>query len=67
MNCYILGYEGPNEISQDFPVRVLNLIYVVKVSNHEGETVMCGISCKFDMLNSPDITNLGKTLIGPNW
>ena len=31
-NCYISGYEGPNEISQDVPDMARNLIYMVKFS-----------------------------------
>ena len=30
-NCYISGYEGPNEISKDVLKRAQNLFYVVKV------------------------------------
>ena len=66
-NCYILGYEGPNEISQDVPDREQNLIYVVKVLDLEGETVTCGNSYNFTILNNTKISHLGKTLIIPNW
>ena len=66
-NCYILGYEGPNEISQDFPYRGWNVLFVVKVSNPKGEKVTHGSLYKFAMLNSIEINHLGKTLISTNW
>ena len=40
---------------------------MVKVSNPEGETMTCGSPYKFAMLNSPEISHLGKILISPNW
>ena len=66
-NCYISGYEGPNEISQNVPDRARIVLSVLKVSDPEGETVTCGSLYKFSMLNSPQIHHLGKTLISPNW
>ena len=66
-NCYISGYEGSNEISQDFPDRTRTAIYVVIVSDLEGETVTRGSLYEFTMLNSPEIRHLGKTLTSPNW
>ena len=66
-NCYISGYEGPNEISQDVPDRAHNLIFLVKVSDPDDETVTHGSLYKFDMLNSPERSHLGKTHISPNW
>ena len=66
-NCYISGYECPNEISKDVPDSEKTLIFLVKVSNPEGEIVTCGSLYKFTMLNSPEISHLGKTLISPNW
>ena len=66
-NCYILGYEGPNKIAQDVPDRAWILISVVIFSDPQGETVTCGSLYKFAMLNSPEISHLGKTLISPNW
>ena len=30
-NCYIFGYEFPNEISQDVPNMERTILYVVKV------------------------------------
>ena len=65
-NCYISGYEGPNEILRDFLDRAWNLPSVVKISDPEGETVTRGSLYKFAMLNSPEISHLGKTLISPN-
>ena len=65
-NCYISGYEGPNEISQDVPDRAQIALSVVKVSDPDDETGTCGSSYKFAMLNSPEISHLGKTLISPN-
>ena len=66
-NCYILGYEGPNEISQDFIDREQTLIPVVKVSDPYDETLTCGSPYNFTMLNSPETSHLGKTVISPNW
>ena len=65
-NCYILGYEGPNEIFQDALDRAQTLISVVKVSNPEGETMTRGSLYKFAMLNCPETCHLGKTLISLN-
>ena len=66
-NCYISGYEGPNEISQDVPDRAQTVLSVVKVSDPEGETVTRGSPYNFYILNSPEISHLGKTIINPNW
>ena len=66
-NCYISNYEIPNENLQDFPDREQTLLYVVKVSELEGQTVTHGSLYKFVMLNSPEISHLGKTLISHNW
>ena len=51
-NCYILGYEGPNEISQDVPERAQIVVSVVNISNPEGEIVTCGSPYKFCILSS---------------
>ena len=37
-NCYISGYEGPNEILQDVPYREQTLVSLVKVSDPDDET-----------------------------
>ena len=66
-NCYILGYEGPNEISQDVPERARTALSVVKISDPKDETVTRGSPYKFSLLNSPEISHLGKTRISPNW
>ena len=66
-NCYISGYEGPNEILQDVIDRAWTLILVVKCLEPEGETVTRGRLYKFSTLNSLEIRHLGKTLISPNW
>ena len=66
-NCYIQGYEGPNEISQDVAERERNLISVIKVSDPKAETVTRGSPYNFTMMNIPEIGHLGKTLISPNW
>ena len=66
-NCYILGYEGANEILQDVLDRTQNLIYVVNISDPNDETMTLGSLYKFSMLNSPEISHIGKTLISPNW
>ena len=59
-NCYISGYEGPNEISQDVPERAQTVLSMVNVSHPEGETVTRGSLYKFAMLNSIEISHLGK-------
>ena len=64
---YISGYEGPNEIYQDFLDREHIVISMIKFSYPKGETVTPGNPYKFGMLNSPEISHLGKTLISPNW
>ena len=66
-NCYISGYKGPNEILQDVLDRAQIVLSVVKFSDAESETMTCGSLYKFSMLNSPEISHLGKTLISPNW
>ena len=66
-NRYISRYEGPNEISQDVPDRQRTLISMVNVLYPIGETMTCGSLYKFAMLNSPEISHLGKNIISPNW
>ena len=65
-NCYISVYEGPNEIYQDVPNREQTVLYVVKVSYPEGETVSLRRSYKFYIMKSHEISHLGKTRIIPN-
>ena len=59
-NCFISGYEGPNESFQDFPNKAWNLISMVKLSDPDDETGTRGSSYKFAMLNSPEISHLWK-------
>ena len=66
-NCYISSFKGPIEISQDVPDRARSVLYVVKVSDPDDETGTRGSPYKFAMLNNPEISHLGKTLISPNW
>ena len=66
-NCYILGYKGPNEISQDVIEREWTILYVVKLLDPEGEPVTRGSSYKFTLLNNPEISHLGKMNISPDW
>ena len=66
-NCYISGYEGPNEILQDVLDRAWNLISVVKVLDLEGEKVSCVSPYNLAILNSPERSHLGKIFISPNW
>ena len=40
---------------------------MVKFSETKGEKVTRGSLYKFAMLNSPEISHLGKNLISPNW
>ena len=65
-NFYISGCEGPNEISQDFRDREQTLISRVKGLDSEYETVTCGSSYNFSILNSPVAGHLGKMIISPN-
>ena len=62
-----MGYEGRNEISQDVPEREWSVLYVVKISDPEDETVTRGSLYNFPMLNSLEIGHLGKMIISPNW
>ena len=66
-NFYISGYKGPNKISQDVPDRARTVISVVKVSYPDDEIGTRGSPYKFAMLNNPEISHLGKTLISTNW
>ena len=66
-NRYILCYEIPNEISQDFLDRAWTLLSVVKIADLEDQTVTHGILYKFAMLNSIERSHLGKNIISPNW
>ena len=66
-NCYISGYKGLNEIFQDVPYRAHTILFVIKFSHLKGETLTHGILYKFSILNSSEISHLGKTRISPNW
>ena len=66
-NCYISGYEDPNEILHDFLDREQTIIFVVKGSYLDDETGTRGSPYKFAMLNSPELSHRGKTIISPNW
>ena len=66
-NCYISGYEGPNDIFQDVTDREQPIISVIKFSNPEGETVTRGSPYKSAILNSPEFSHHGKTIISPDW
>ena len=66
-NCYILGYKGPNEISEDFTEMVQIVPFVVEFSDLKDEKVACASLYNFAMLNNPKTGHLGKTIISPNW
>ena len=66
-NCYISGYNGSNENFEDVIERAWTAISMVEISNPEDKTVKRGISYKFDMVNSPELSHCGKTSISPNW
>ena len=66
-NFFISSYKGPNEISQDVPNRAWNLYSLLKISNPKDEPMTCGSRYKIALLNSPEISHLGKTFISPNW
>ena len=66
-NFYILGYEGPNEISQDVSYRAWTVTSMIKFLDPEGETVTCGSLYKFSMMSSPQKSHLGKLNISPTW
>ena len=55
------------KILKYFLDREKTLLFVVKFSHLEGETVTRGSPYKFAIVNSPEISHLGKTLISPNW
>ena len=65
-NCYISGYEGPNEILQPVPDREWTMLVVVNVLDPNDEIRSRGGPYKFAIQNSPEIGHLGKTLISPN-
>ena len=50
-NFYISGQEGSNQISQYFLDREHTLIFVVRFSDPEDETMTRGIPDKFAILN----------------
>ena len=62
-----MGYEGPNEILQDFLDREWTLISMVKISDPEDETVTRVSPYMFALLNSPEMSHLGEKHISPNW
>ena len=66
-NCYILGYEGPNEISQALIERAQIVLSVLNISDPKGETTTRGSPYKFSLLNGPAKSHCGKTWISPNW
>ena len=66
-NCNISGYKDPNEKFQDDPNREWTLLSVINVSDLDDETRTCGSPYMFAMMNSPEISHIGKTLISPNW
>ena len=66
-NCYILSYEGPSEIFQDVADRGRTILSMVKILDPGGATVTHGSLYKFTMLNNPEISHLGKTLMSPSW
>ena len=61
-----MGYEGPNEILQDVPERAQPIPSVVRTSDPEDETVTRGSLYKFALLNSPEMSHLGKMRICSN-
>ena len=65
-NCYISGYEGPNEILQNVLDREQTVCSMVKFVYLDDETVTHGSLYKFAMMNSPEISHLGKNLISPH-
>ena len=66
-NCYISGYEGPNENLQDVPNRERTFISLENFLDLDDETGIHGSPYKFAMLNNPEISHLGKNIISPNW
>ena len=61
------SYKGPNEILQDVPDMAWTVLSVVKFSDPDDETGTHGSPYKFSMLNSPKLSQRGKTIISPNW
>ena len=62
-----MGYEYPNEIYQDVPDQEWTVIFVVKISDPDDETVTRGCPYNVAMLNSPEIGHFEKMLISTNW
>ena len=42
-NCYISGYKGQNEISRDVPQREQTLLFMVKFSDLDDETMTVAV------------------------
>ena len=62
-NCNISGYKAPNEILQDVPNSAWTVLFLVNVSDPKGEKLTRVSPYKFAMLNSFEISHLGKTHI----
>ena len=62
-----MGYQGPNEISEDLLEMAWNLISLVEFSDPEYETVTRGSPYNFVVLNNPVTGHLGKIIISPTW
>ena len=60
-----MGYRGPNGIPEDVPERARTVIFVVRISEPEDETVTRGRPYNFVVLNSPVTGHLGKRIINP--
>ena len=61
----MLGYGGPNGITEDVPERPRTVILVVQISDSEDEPVTRGMPYNFAVLNSPVTGHLGKRIINP--
>ena len=66
-NCYISRYKGPNWISQDVLDREQIVYSLERGLDLEYTLVTHGSLYKFAMLNSPEISHLGKLRISPTW
>ena len=62
-----MGFRGPNEIFEDVPKRVWNLISFFQISDSEDEPVTRGMLYNFTVLSISVTGHLGKRIINPKW
>ena len=62
-----MGYRGPNGIPEDVLEIARTILFVVRISEPEDETVTRGMPYNFTVLNIPVTGHLGKMIINPKW